>query len=677
MKRIFSLFLLSAVLICAFYGAALAAEPTDAEQAARELADLGLLRGVGQGFALEELCDRLQGAALFTRLLGQEEEAVAHLRPHPFMDISAQNWAAPYVAYLYNRGLAYGRAYNEYGQGPMSPHQFATFCLRALDYTEGNENSDFQWSEALDFMVQQRIISGSLRNSLAAAPVFRRGDAVRLAHATLAAKLKGSEQTLLQRLQEQGVVTAVQAAAFSGWPATLRIAYPMGLLDQELLMSLGAKQGISIAPLPYAPETSAEEDIYRQLREEERGLDICVLPGYIIDYLRADDLLAPISLADFGGEEAFILSVRDNPYWYDKERRRYYALPLAFETPLLYYNSARAHNPDWSWLFRAAYSGSVYMPADPARLIPLALHYYNLPYDTYDDKTLLLAIKLLSEQAPAIPAYLDQHMLDIAEWEGAVFGVISSRDLPEFQRRQKENAAYAEWRAILPSSGGPMSVFYAVIAKNGANKEAGAFLRELMQPAQVAAHAQSGGYLPAVRGVGGFLDGAVASVYPTANGERCRPLRLDKASRAFYEQTMRNVLLDEAQNTSQPAIAALEFSFMRQDEVYRTCSVDLVNKEAAVFWAGEGETELLQTVTRKLSEPQVKACAKELARLGLALWKEYYDGPANDPAWRLRIVFADGKEKTCRGLGLPPTWPDVAAALLALSGADLILPILF
>jgi spermidine/putrescine-binding protein len=478
MKKLFSLFLLIIVFICAGRGAIPAIEPADmpegTEEAAWELANLGLLRGVGQGFALETPCDRLQGAALFTRLLGQEEEATAHVRPHPFLDISANNWAASYVAYLYNRGLAYGQAYNEYGRGVMTPHQFATFCLRALDYTEGNENSDFQWSEALDFMVQQRIISGSLRNRLAATPVFRRGDAVLLAYATLSAELKEGKQTLLQRLLEQGAVTAEQAAGFGGWPATLRLAYPKGLLDQNLLKNLAVEQGITVFSHPY--ETGTEEDIYRQLRQEERSFDICALPGYIVDYLRADELLIHIPLGDFGGEEAFIPVLRDNPYWYDKERRRYYALPLAFEIPLLYYDSARVKSPDWSWLFRAGYSGSVYMPADSSMLIPLALHYYNLPYDTAEDKNLLPAVKLLSEQAAAVPAYLDEHMLDIAEWEGAVFGVISSRNLPEFQRRQEENSAYAGWRAVLPPSGGPMRVYYVVITKNGANKEAATFL---------------------------------------------------------------------------------------------------------------------------------------------------------------------------------------------------------
>ena len=676
MRRIVALFLLNSIIICAVSGWALAAEPADAEEAARELAALGLLIGTGQGFALEEPCGRLQGATLFTRLLGREEAATATTRPHPFMDITADNWAAPYVAYLYNQGLAYGVAYNEYGLGPMRPHQFATFCLRALDYTEGSVNSDFQWSESLDYMVEKGIISGRERNRLAATALFRRGDGVLLAYATLSAEVKEGGQTLLQRLVEQGVVTAEQAADFGGWPAVLRIAYPQGLLDQALLAELAAKQGLSISARPYAPEPPDEEEIYRQLREAERTFDICLLPDYLIRRLIEEGALTGMRAGDFGGLDTFIMPLRDDPFWFDKERRLYYALPVAFEAPLLYYDGARIQNPDWSWLYRAAYSGGVYMPADPAKLVPLAMHYYKLHYDTVDDKKLMPALKLLAGQAAAVPAYLDEHMLDIAEWEGAALGVISSRDLPELMRRQEERAAYAKWRATMPPSGGPLGVYYAAIAKNGANKDATAFLSTLLQPETLAAHAQLGGYLPALRSASVFLEGALATAYSAAAGERSRLLRLDEASRAFYRQTVLNVLLDEAQNSSQPSIAALEFSFTRAGEVYRTCWVDLAQKEVSASWAGEGERELLQTLSRKLDEGQTKACAKELARLGLPLWKEYYDGPEGGPAWSLCIAFADGAEKICRGNSLPPAWPDVAVALLALCGTDIIPPVL-
>jgi hypothetical protein len=267
-------------------------------------------------------------------------------------------------------------------------------------------------------------------------------------------------------------------------------------------------------------------------------------------------------------------------------------------------------------------------------------------------------------------------MLDIAERPGAALGVISSRDLPELARRQEENAAYAQWRAILPPHGGPLNVYYAVLAKNGSTKAASAFLQALLQPASAAAHAQLGGYLPALRGAGSLLSGALAAACPFGLNERCRPLELDRHSRLFYEQTMRNVFLDEAQNTVQPAIVSLEFSFTRAGALYRSCRVDFAHKEAATTWGGEGESELPQTITRALRDDQAKACRKELTRLGLALWKEYYDGPADGPAWELQMVLADGAEKNCQGQGLPPLWPELAAALLALSGVELIPPTL-
>ncbi|MCL1975709.1 MAG: PotD/PotF family extracellular solute-binding protein [Firmicutes bacterium] len=669
MKKILFLVFVCICSIVIISKGAQAAEPTEAETAAKELASLGLLLGNGQSFALEEPCDRLQGAALFTRLLGKEDEALAISKAHPFLDITAANWAKPYVAYLYNQGLAYGIAYNQYGVGQMRPQQFATFCLRALDYTEGNINSDFIWSEALDFMVKLQIISGQERNRQAALTVFRRGDAVTLAYATLLARMKGSGQTLLQHLLKQGVITAEQAMACTGWPADLFITYPTGALDQSLLIDLAKEQGLCISAHPYEPNPQAEEEIYRQLRLTQHTFDICILSADLVKRLYEENLLSGLKASDFGGPEALITPLKNDPC-YDKEQHLYYALPLAYEQYLLYYNNAQIKNPDWSWLFRAAYSGGIYMPADPAKLIPLALHYCKLPYDSDDDKKIQPALKLLSEQASAVTAYLDEHMLNIAEREDAILGVISSRDLPELQRRQEENDVYTKWQAILPPTGAPMRVYYAGIVKNGATKAAANFLKALIQPTNAASHAQLGGYLPAWRGASNFLEGTVKTAF--LPGERCLPLHLDETRLVFYEQVQLNALLDEAHKLPQPTIISLKFDFKQDRAVYRSCSIDFAAQEASLSWAGTVDSELLQTIAYKLDTAQAKSCAKDLTRLGIHLWKEYYDGPENGSEWSLDILFDTGEEKICYGNGLPPTWPDVATALLDLCGTELI-----
>lgn len=664
MKRNLSLFLLIMLLICACSGASFALEPADIEAAAQELNAMGIFRGSGSGsLDLDAPCDRLHGAVLFTRLLGKEEDALANRRPHPFLDIGNESWAAPYLGYLYNNGYAYGQATGHYGTGPMLPAHFATFCLRALGYSEGSANSDFLWSGALDMMVEKEIISGTLRNRLRYTATFTRGDAVLLAYATLAAPMKeGQDQTLLQHLTATGALTAQQAAAFTAARADFHIAYPAGLLADEVLTALGAQQGLALGSLTYEPGPAGEEALYRALRQADAGYDICIVPGYLVERLRLDGLIKKFAIRDFGGREAFVSAVRDNPYWYDEGSKNYYALPLAFELPCLYYDASRVQNPDWSWLFRDAYSGGVYLPTDAAMLVPLAMHYYGLPYDTIEDKKLLPPIELLAGQNAATAAYLDEHMLDIPEREGAILGIISSRHLPELERRKGENPAYANWQAILPPSGGPITVYYAVMPQNG-NTNAAAILKGLLEPQTAAANGQSG-YLPAVAGAGAYLTGAIAEAYPGGRWERCRPLHLDVTSRGFYEQSFRNALLLEAQNTAQPELAALEFSLTSNGQITRAYRVDLAARTAAAVGA--------ENFARPLDRMMVKTFQKEAARLGVALWKEYYDGIENGPSWSMTLTFADGQSKTCGGYGLPPLWQDLAGALLKLCGEEVL-----
>ncbi|MCL2496523.1 MAG: PotD/PotF family extracellular solute-binding protein [Clostridiales bacterium] len=669
-------FIYAAISICLCGALAAAAEPADMERAAAELKAMGMLQGDGNGLGLDEPCNRLHGAVLFTRLLGQEQEALNNRRPHPFLDIGNESWVAPYLGYLYNHGLAYGQAYNHYGAGPMLPVHFATFCLRALGYTEGSVNSDFQWGEALNVMVEKKIISGNLRNRMHNTPMFTRGDAVLLAYATLTAEMKEGGQTLFQHLLASGAVDADKAAAFSGAKADILIAYPQGLLADETLVDLAAQNSLSLAGMPYAPGPQGEEELYRELRQPQHSYAICVVPGYLVERLRQDGLLRKFIIREFGGRDAFVPATRDNPYWYDAKNSDYYALPLAFEQPCLYYDSSRVQNPDWSWLFRAAYSGGVYMPADPAMLTTLALHYYGLPYAAPNDKQLAQATSLLSGQAAAVPAYLDEHMLDIAEREGAVFGVLSSRYLPELARRREEQSAYSNWRAITPPSGAPITVYYAVMMQSAGAKTAQALLRGLLQPQTAAINAQYGGYLPAVSGAAAYLSGALAEAYPQGRWERCRLLHPDAVSRSLYEQTARNALLEEAKNAGQAELAALEFSFKRDGYIYRAYQIDFQAQTAAPFWAGEDRESPQFTGNRKLNKGLINNFLKEAAGIGVTLWKEYYDGPDDGHYWQMTLTFADGAAKTCAGHGLPLTWQDLAAALLVLCGEEVIPPTL-
>ena len=163
------------------------------EYEAQMLYDLELFKGTENGFELDGVCDRLQGATMFVRLLGQESDATSNPKWHPFNDVNG-SWASPYVGQMYEKGYTKGSSATEYGTGNMTANQFATFCLRALDYQDG---VDFTVDTALSKMLELHIIREDAYNLMANDPVFYRDYAVKLAYNTLASEYK-TRRTLPQ-----------------------------------------------------------------------------------------------------------------------------------------------------------------------------------------------------------------------------------------------------------------------------------------------------------------------------------------------------------------------------------------------------------------------------------------------------------------------------------------------
>ena len=104
--------------------------PGDTEAQAQMLCDLGLFRGTENGFELEKPMTRAEAAAMLTRFLGAEQEALAGEWEHPFTDVP--QWAEPYVGWLYESGLTKGVSETVYGAGEdVHCGQYGTFLARA------------------------------------------------------------------------------------------------------------------------------------------------------------------------------------------------------------------------------------------------------------------------------------------------------------------------------------------------------------------------------------------------------------------------------------------------------------------------------------------------------------------------------------------------------------------
>jgi len=147
---------------------------------AQDLADMGLLKGDGESFALGSGVTREEAAVMIVRLLGKEKEALDKNAASPFPDVSA--WASPYIGYLYENGLTQGNGDGLFGASvPCTRQMYDTFMLRVLGY---RDNIDFTFDDASAFAASLGL------SSYPQSPDFRRMDMAASTFLTLLARPK-------------------------------------------------------------------------------------------------------------------------------------------------------------------------------------------------------------------------------------------------------------------------------------------------------------------------------------------------------------------------------------------------------------------------------------------------------------------------------------------------------
>lgn len=203
MKRLLSLVLLLALTL-GLAAPALAVDTQTAQTSAQLLYELNLFRGAGTNpdgsvdFQLDRAPTRAESVTMLVRLLGAEEAALAKTRTTPFTDVP--DWAAPYVGYAYEKGLAKGVSDTQFDpSAAVTTAQYLTFLLRALGYRDG---TDFTWDAPWKKTDALGITNGDYNEKTE----FLRGDAAWLSEQALYASPKGSDVTLLETLLEDGVI---------------------------------------------------------------------------------------------------------------------------------------------------------------------------------------------------------------------------------------------------------------------------------------------------------------------------------------------------------------------------------------------------------------------------------------------------------------------------------------
>lgn len=175
------------------------AASTEEIAAANSLYTLKLFNGTGTDkngnpiFDLDRTPTRNEAIAMLVRLIGAEKEAKNGVWHTPFTDVAA--WAQPYVGYAYENGLTTGISATQYGgDQSITPAQYITFILRALEYESG---VDFSWETSWKWSDELGITKGRYS---ANTKKFTRGDVAFISCEALKAEMKEWEMTLISYL---------------------------------------------------------------------------------------------------------------------------------------------------------------------------------------------------------------------------------------------------------------------------------------------------------------------------------------------------------------------------------------------------------------------------------------------------------------------------------------------
>lgn len=203
MKRFLTLFFTALLLSAAL---CVTASASVYEDAAEELAAIGMFRGTASGYELDRAPTRSEAAIMMVRLYGAEEKAKAAYEAgeikHPFTDVSS--FTAPYVAWLYENGISKGVSATAFGSAqPCTAQNYTVFLLRALGYQDG---TDFPYAEALEFAASKGLLDTS-----ALTGSFLRDDLAGLTYQALGCQLKDGTTYLLDSLIKSGAINDAAA----------------------------------------------------------------------------------------------------------------------------------------------------------------------------------------------------------------------------------------------------------------------------------------------------------------------------------------------------------------------------------------------------------------------------------------------------------------------------------
>ena len=194
MRKLLSL-VLAFAMILGLFAFPVSADATTYQQVGQELSGLGVLKGVDAKGTLAEMqkLTREQALVVLTRLMGQEDKALATDAQPGFADVPATHWSAKYVAYAKLQGWTNGTSETQFGLGTdVTTKQVVTLMMRALGYTA-------DWSKE-DVMMKAKELGLLEGVSATADDAIIRGELFIIMKNTLYTKPMGEKIELIYKL---------------------------------------------------------------------------------------------------------------------------------------------------------------------------------------------------------------------------------------------------------------------------------------------------------------------------------------------------------------------------------------------------------------------------------------------------------------------------------------------
>lgn len=165
-----------------------------------------LLKGDGGSYGLENTASRLEGIIILIRMMGKEADAQA-MKDLPCQFVDVPDWAKGYVNYAFAENISKGVSATRFGvSDKMTVYQYNALLLRVLGYDDAI--GDFKWTDSVEKALELSILPDdfALKYTLSDA-IFTKGALMETAFCYLQANRKDQEQTLVDQLIENGVIS--------------------------------------------------------------------------------------------------------------------------------------------------------------------------------------------------------------------------------------------------------------------------------------------------------------------------------------------------------------------------------------------------------------------------------------------------------------------------------------